>query len=239
MKFFNYCIALLFSSNVLSYTLVGKHFKRDVTINANQYDFSKLTENCTNDLKNFKQYYDCTGLVNITRNNFKDICKTFNSKKCQNVLKDPMSYIPNCKEYSLIKEMFSETAVNMRKAEMDVICNTDENGNLCPVGEIFVDYNKNHTETRNAVRNSCKSKKCNDVIIQALPKFLINTKKAENLSITKGQVDKKIDENVNEWINFLKSNECTDVYKNINSGATTFKINNVLLYAIILIFTFF
>lgn len=238
MSLYILCLVLLSVSSTFSYNLFGRNFKRDVTINVNRYAFSELAEKCSQDLNNFKNYYDCTGFANITRENFRDVCITFNSQKCQEVLKDPMSFIPNCKESLVISEIFSDVAIDMRKAEMNVICNTDENDQLCPVAEIFIDYNKNHTETKNAIRMSCKSKKCINIMIDVLPIFLSDTKKAESLTITEGEVDADIDKNVDEWVDFLKSSKCRNQYSISNASSIKIKLSGILILILSLILFF-
>ncbi|KAG4100366.1 hypothetical protein H8356DRAFT_1661016 [Neocallimastix lanati (nom. inval.)] len=241
MKFYTLYVTLLFiTTTVFSYSIVNKNrnlkWKRDVTVNVNQYAFSELAEGCSKDLENFREYYDCTGLANINRTNFQSVCTTFNSEKCQTVLKDPLSYIPNCKKSAVIDEMFSDTAVNMRKAEMNIICHTDEQGKLCPVAEIFIDNNRNTTEMKNAIRRSCLSEKCNEVMIDTIPELLAGTKKAESLTITEGEVDKNIDEEVDSWIDFLKSKECTHQYN--QSEAIPLEKSFVLMLTLTIILSF-
>jgi hypothetical protein len=223
---------------------MGRNIKRDVKMNVNEYAFSEVSDACKNDLINFQEHYSCTGLVNITRENFQSVCTDFNSEKCQTVLKDPISYIPNCKESSVISEIFSETAVAFRKAEMEVVCTPDESGNLCPVGEVFVNKTRNQNVEKRAIRQSCRSEICTEVMIKTLPLFLKETKEAESLVITEGKIDDDIDKNVDEWIDYLKSKECSNQYVksgNVNSGATsTIKVMSGTFFVIIaLVFTLF
>ncbi|ORX58416.1 hypothetical protein BCR36DRAFT_580037 [Piromyces finnis] len=213
-------------------------------MNVNEYAFSQVSESCRKDLIDFQEYYSCTGIVNITTENFPEICNEYNSEKCQTVLKNPLSYIPNCKNYSVISEVFSDIAVSFRRTEMTVVCTFDESNNLCPVAEVFVNKTRNQNVEKRAIRQSCRSKKCTDIMIDVLPLFLEETKDAENLIITEGNVDEDIDKNVDEWIDYLKSDECTDQYnknsQNARSSASTLKgIGSTLLVTISLIFTLF
>ncbi|OUM61180.1 hypothetical protein PIROE2DRAFT_12899 [Piromyces sp. E2] len=245
MKFYIPFISLLTVTTAFSYTLLGRNIKRDVTLNVNKYAFSEVSENCKNDLIEFQDLYKCTGFVNITKENLHSVCVDFNSEKCQTVLQDPLSYIPNCKNSIVISELFSETAVNFKKAEMKIVCTFDESGNLCPVGEIFVNKTSNQIVERSAIRQSCRSEKCTKVMIDSLPLFLKETKNAEGLTITEGKVDKDIDKNVDEWVDYLKSEECSSQYikngQNVNSASisTVKVVNSALIITIALIVFYF
>jgi hypothetical protein len=237
MKFYTIFLAIITITSVFSYSVVGKNFKRDVKININQNAFSDLPEQCSNDLKKIQENYDCVGLTKLTRENFKSLCNVFNSEECQKVLEDPISHIPNCKNSSLVNEIFSETAIEMRKVEMKIICNSDEEGSLCPVAEIFIEHNRNHTEAKKAIRRSCISKKCNEIMIDSLPVLLNETKQVESFASTEGEIDQDIDENVNNWVEYLKSKECTKQYS-IND-ATSLRIGSTFILTLGLILSFF
>jgi len=149
-----------------------------------------------------------------------------------------MKSLPNCKN-TIIDQVLDESMIATIKSYMGIICQEDENGKICPMGELYISENESNGTLIEVIQNTCKSKKCKDTTIISLSSSLDSSKNAENLSIVSGKVDKKEEENVRNMITYLKSNECNTLLKSNAFALPIITIINFIFSVILPLFYFF
>lgn len=212
MKFYVTIFILLSASLVFSNRLYSRNVERNgVFINIDFNTISKTAE-CQQDLN---EYQDCLALFKYSEyaDNFNDLCTVVNSENCQIFYEDPMLYLPNCIDNDSLAEALDVSIINICLSRVNVGCETDENGKLCPIAKSFLDgavesYNQLFDET-------CKSGKCTNALIDAFRAELEFTTGAEQLSYSTGHLDNSTQDLMYDFINDLSTEKCSNM-----SGST-------------------
>eukprot|EP00833_Pecoramyces_ruminatium_P014307 jgi/Orpsp1_1/1188339/evm.model.d7180000063985.1 len=140
MKFFNKLLILLASTTAISYNVNARVIKRQVQLDVNETNIN-VTPECQNELSMSSEYIDCY-TPTLTKDNYKELCSTLMSEKCQKFYNNPMSYLPNCSTSLQIVELLSDAMMKTTISSVKLICQTDESGNLCPMAESLLEYQK-------------------------------------------------------------------------------------------------
>jgi len=112
------------------------------------------------------------------------------------------------------------------KQSYDLICQTDEEGNLCP----FSIHTITKTEGIEVLYDQCKSKKCTDALINTYKNVDLDQLLAfEELSSTSGNVSYNELNSMKNIVAVLESNTCKEVQAKATSDAITTANNNSLI----------
>jgi len=215
---------------VSSCNVYSINVKRGVTFNEDLFN-EGLSEACIEELNN-SEYTEC--MDEVTKTNFKQLCSSFKSEKCQNFYNNPLNYLPNCKNEPTIKEYYQPINIEYMTIIKELTCLTDEEDNLCPLG-IFViseDYDYDF------IKDTCKSKICADSFIKVAKKIKIDHLLTyENLSFTEGAFNYHELNSYNNVVKKLESDDCRFLQNTslqITSDADTIKKSSVILILSIL-----
>jgi len=165
MKFITILSPLFIVSSVLSFSFhnnLSKFSKREIT--------SDITPECQNEIDTSKDYLDCYG-VKITTTNYKEVCDTIATDRCQKIIKDPFIAIPSCKNDKVfVENLLTPLAIEYNIHQVPLVCSFDSKGNLCPAGEAAINH---ELINELVVFQTCKSKKCSDSARQYF-EFILN-----------------------------------------------------------------
>lgn len=233
---------LLLVTSALSNHLFGRNLvKRDIfNVNLNTLDKSK---ECSNDING--EYKDCLVLFRYREysNNFNEVCNIVYSEKCQEFYEDPLVFIPNCQESEEVVNALDNSIINVCLSRVSSGCETDENGNLCPIAKSFADIDKGKSFYYGALfAETCKSKKCTDALINALKGELEYANDIEELSLNNGTASL-----MNDLIKDLSSENCDSTAQNtdvrpmklsqVNDATYSIKMTSyILIISIIILF---
>ncbi|ORX41422.1 hypothetical protein BCR36DRAFT_588056 [Piromyces finnis] len=230
MRIINLFIILIVS--VSSYANSVKFLRRDVTANNEELLKINLSEECRMEYEN-SEYIKCSPSITLT--NYKDTCSDFKSEKCQNFYKDPLKYYPICKDSPIFAEIYQPTMIKTILQTYDTLCQTDENGELCPFSLHLMTNNSGGADVLNA---QCKSKKCTESLIKVYKDVSIDQYATlESSSQTTGSFTYEDISAKNELISMLESNECQSLHS--TSDTTTVKTNTTLLVLLSLLLLLF
>ncbi|ORX58408.1 hypothetical protein BCR36DRAFT_580034 [Piromyces finnis] len=185
-------------------------------------------QECQYDLSNSVEYRDCF-LPTITKENYKELCIVLNSTKCQQFYNDPMFYLPNCIDDYQISELLSPTIISSTLSSIHLICQTDEQNNLCPIAEALLN-NQNLKEK--TIKKTCASKNCINAAIQVYSSLQTNLNDFENLSITTGSNDDSSKNNIVTVMDYLNSQECQNYKSNKGDSNESSSTNLKISYSI-------
>ena len=236
MKFANLFFMLLFSifsnaNNINYFNLL----KRKVEYNEDAF-LNNLSPECKEEYLNSEYYIDCEPDIQLS--NYKDICFKFNSEKCQTYYENPLNYYPHCKENPEFSKMYQPILLKSMKQSYDLICQTDEEGNLCP----FSIHTITKTGGAEVLLDQCKSKKCTESLINTYKNVDLDQLLAfEELSSTSGNVSYNELNSMKNIVTVLESNTCKSVQAKASSDTVTTINNNCLIIflSLLLIFLFY
>ncbi|ORX87222.1 hypothetical protein BCR32DRAFT_264421 [Anaeromyces robustus] len=158
VNIFNYlliCLIIVISSNA---KIITNHFlKRTVTYDNSSFE-EGLSQECIEEHDN-SEYMECMP-VDKDLDVFKQGCLKIKTEKCQNFFKNPLEYFPHCKNFPKIQEYYSTNLMKALLIFYELKCQTDENGNFCPIAEALI-------KGEGDVSNTCKSKNCTDTAIKS------------------------------------------------------------------------
>jgi len=224
MKFANLCIMLLFS--IFTYANSINYFnlvKRKVEYSEDAF-LNSLSPECKEQYVNSEYYIECEPDIQLS--NYKDICSKVNSEKCQTYYENPLNYYPLCKENSEFSKLYQPILLKSMKQSYDLICQTDEEGNLCP----FSIHTITKTGGIEVLYDQCKSKKCTDALINTYKNVDLDQLLAfEELSSTSGNVSYNELNSMKNIVAVLESNTCKEVQAKATSDAITTANNNSLI----------
>jgi len=227
MKGINLLIGFLIIS-FSSYANSVNFLRRDIASYDEETLRNSLSEECRTEYEN-SEYLKCTPALTLT--NYKDSCTEFKSEKCQNFFKDPLKYYPICKNSPNFAELYQPMIIKTILQTYDVLCQTDENDELCPFS-----LNLMKSSNGNGVwKDQCKSKKCTESLLKVYKNISLEQYGAiEDSSYTTGSYSYQELEAKKELVSLLESKECQDLHitdSNINSSSDsiTIKISNILL----------
>lgn len=241
MKFITKLIPLLSaSSTVLSYT---------VPLNKRQNAELYINEKCNVGIEKYKE---CVVEDYIVYNELDNICKTYQTEKCQKFFNDGIKVLEECNEFSEINLNYRQGRFDAVKIHLDAACAKDENNQYCSLN--LFDFSKRFPEERdefhNAVNNTCKSKKCTEIAIDYATKEQELKEKLDEIYNQLAEEEKEFriinskrefnSTNIEDriilihMIEYLKSSECSqmeidsniDNILNVNTTVTE-TINNV------------
>lgn len=111
-------------------------------------------------------------------------CDNFNTEKCQKLMNEPLSVLPDCSE--LNDDGFNDFGkfINQTMTSTKLYCTKNENNEYCPITDIsiyqsisFEEYLSkvsmtvsdlsNDDEFKKTIDETCKSKKCRDAALEA------------------------------------------------------------------------
>jgi hypothetical protein len=219
MKFFNKLIVLLATATAIT----GRVVKRQVQLDVNETNLS-VTPECQNDLNMSSEYKDCY-TPTVTKENYKELCSVLTSQKCQQFYANPMSYLPNCGTSQQIVELLSDAVMKTTVSSVLLICQNDENGNLCPMAESLLDYGKIKDKS---IKKTCQSKSCVNQALEMYSSLNNNMDDIQNLSITSGAANADSQNNISIITNYLTSAECKAQADGQKSCATSLKMGSSL-----------
>ncbi|ORX75236.1 hypothetical protein BCR32DRAFT_272030 [Anaeromyces robustus] len=174
-------------------------------------DFNNVSDECKNDLNLSIEFSECSPYhLKIYFSNYKEICSTVNSEKCQNFYKDPFSYLPNCKNDSTVINKFSPVAVETAKVGINYYCTTNDDGEICPAPEATL-KGLSIRGNKNIISNTCKSRQCIKGLTDYLNNALNNINELEEKSVT--STSRKTLESYKSILEELKSKNCISLIK--------------------------
>jgi len=223
MKFFTSVVGLIASSALILSSVKGEDtISRPETKNT----YNEYSEDCRKEISSNINIEKC--LLNINKNNYKEVCETLFSEDCLKFFNDPLSFLPKCKEDPFMQK-FAYFTKNAQVAYNEFYCEVPDEGILCPyVSEIV--FNKK-SFSKNEYNEKILAKTCEyEVCIEKLIKnFELDF---QYLSYDKELFHPDTDieytlANHNEDLSFLKSSKCTSLTKNFNRVSYTNKANSV------------
>jgi len=237
MKFIIFLIELFSISLTFSSTINRNFVRRDedtkiiekrvnVNVNRNTLDVSM---ECRNDLNRSSEYKECSD-IKFINSNYDYLCSVLNSRKCQDFFKNPISYLPNCKNDKTIVDVLSTPMMKVNMASISLMCTKDDNGNLCPAAEASLN---NKVIDTNAINLTCKSKKCIESLSYMVEATLDNIDDIGSLSISNSNNLANTKKVFLALLSNLNSEKCiTQIVDNAKSGALSLNINYAKLFTI-------
>jgi len=207
------------------------------TVTYDEHTFMEgLSQECIEEQNN-SEHNECLNLITV--DNYKQMCSSYKTEKCQNFYKNPLDYFPKCKDVPKIKEIYQPIIMENLKLSYELECQIDEEGNLCPMALSLILQNGGYE----VLEDTCKSKICSDSAIKVLKNINLDQFSAlENLSSTNGSFSYNEITSMKKVANFLESDECkykqvknTNNSKQDTSNASYVKINKSLLISLILL----
>jgi len=229
-KFFNLFFCLVFV--ISSYTAHTVNIKRGLSYDENAF-LEGLSNECVEEQNN-SGYDEC--LEKITTSNYKQVCSTLKTEKCQKFYTNPLDYFPICKNEPQFVELFQPAIMETVKLSFELKCQTDEEGNLCPFALSAILKGDGST----VLDDTCKSKICTDSTIKVYQSVNLEQISAyENLSSTSGRYSYDEINSFKRLVKMLESDECRSQHvtnvSNVTSNASYININSSLLIFLILL----
>jgi len=217
MKLYSNLLVLIALSCSNCFTIPSENiFKRDnITVKPE----------CQKELDSTEEFI-CLG-TQLNFDNYKTICPSILSEKCQKFYENPLSYFPICKDEELFQGIKTKEGIDMVRRIREVNCSTDGDGNLCPAAEITL---KEGSINEEIVMNSCKSKKCYTALYNLLEEttktqktgVMANHKERLNdskcTSQTKDDLNVTINDSSNNKTDSNKSNNNVDANSGVDSN---------------------
>ncbi|OUM68393.1 hypothetical protein PIROE2DRAFT_3998 [Piromyces sp. E2] len=190
-----------------------------------------ISEECIEETDNSEYGNECMHIITI--GNYKQSCTDIKTEKCQNFYNDPSNETLQPLIFKdLVEGLYSK-------------CLTDEEGNLCS----YSIYAITQTSQKEAISDTCKSKKCTDSLIEVLKKVNIDRYYAyENLSFTIGNYSYQDLNAVKNVLSILEFDKCKSSHVTSNTGnivgndtaanassTLTNKTNNILIILLSLV----
>lgn len=119
--------------------------------------FNKLPVECQQELNTSNLYNNCAD-YQPTIDTYKERCAKMLGPECQEFYNDPMKYLPKCKGTD-VENYFSPEVMVTSRAAVNFVCIPDEEGNICPLAELYV---KGLGTDDEHVKYTCHSQKCVD-----------------------------------------------------------------------------
>jgi len=132
-------------------------------------DVLSLTGDCGKVLK--EQFSNCLISEKITLDNLENVCSTYKSEKCQNLIKSGIGKIDACSsQINTVIETFDKVISGKIASAIELKCAKDENGNVCPISNYVIQngdipQDPNDDKWKQAVEETCKSKACSEAFI--------------------------------------------------------------------------
>jgi len=168
MRFIKSILTLLAATTALSYSAEEKLNKRL------DFDLNSLggVASCLAALDKFKECkIDAAGL----QTNKDAVCSSFNSDKCQTIIKGGINSIPECKDLPTEVLATAPIIFEMLSSSIGLACSKDEKGEYCPLSNIIISndgkLDRNDEAVKHAVEETCKSKKCIDAAVDTLTRI--------------------------------------------------------------------
>jgi FKBP-type peptidyl-prolyl cis-trans isomerase len=149
---------------------------------------------------------------------YDEICKTYNSDKCQKLYKEGVAGFPACKELGEVLSFQNQVIIDKADYLFQRYCSKDENDKYCPLSEYDFEEKESKEEFDNAINQTCKSRKCIDTAIEYFNKEInLENKvnefqskiKNSNMKRQFNSNDLKSEEKKEAIINFLESDYCS------------------------------
>jgi len=172
----------------------------------NEQHWSLLSEECKNQINSVKEYVDCTHYQSPKYETIEEDCNKMTSPECKAFYENPMSYFPKC-EGTDLQNYFTEPIMKTVKATVDFICAKDEEGEMCPLAEIYVRTTSQTNE--NVYKYTCHSKNCIDT---GIAMYSASFGGLSKLAAQKaGKNGPPIKNGKQEVVEKLQSQECLDI----------------------------
>lgn len=245
MKLTTKILSLLAVNSVLSYTIEEKLNKRL------DFDLNSLggVANCLTALDKFQE---CKINTSDLQNNKDIVCSSFNSEKCQQVLKGGINTIPECKDLPTEVLATSPLIFEMLSSSIGLACSKDENDNYCPLSDVIISNNgkldQNEETVKAAIKETCKSKKCVDAAVDTLTRIetgemlvSLGGGKFKRQVIQAQTQNESTDKSISDYkevLEYFKSNNCTQAYTvttETSDAYSAFKIYTALLMTFALV----
>ncbi|OUM66026.1 hypothetical protein PIROE2DRAFT_6824 [Piromyces sp. E2] len=151
-----------------------------------------LNTKCKKELKPFK---DCeVNFKNSSLDNVLNQCEKYNAANCRQFYEDPYKYAPSCVNLHKFDINYPQSNIfNVSEIDIlsnNIICDTDENGDICPFANYLMD-----NKLLDAIEDNCHSKKCTDLASKYFKFYIDNTFKENNF--------------YNDYLEYVLSDECT------------------------------
>lgn len=225
--------SLSINKNLIRRSENNKYIKRSVNVNVNRNALNISLE-CRNDISKSSEYKECSD-IKFTKADYDYLCSNLNSQKCQNFYKDPLSYIPNCKNDQEIVDLLSKPMMETNKASISFMCTKDSEGNICPAAEASLNGKNIDAE---AINETCKSKECIKGLSEMLKATVKNIDAIELLSISTGKAGttKKI---FSALLTSLESEQCVSQSEDVDTSSDSLNLGPIFMIALILLISFF
>ncbi|ORX75380.1 hypothetical protein BCR32DRAFT_271928 [Anaeromyces robustus] len=170
------------------------------------------------------------------KNSLDKVCTNWNSDSCQNLVKDGVESIPECKK--ITDDSIDEFKDRIKNSSifLNFACAKDEENNDCPYVKLFLPENPTNStnvpsdmpqkrmfveftpeqekDTMDAINESCKSQKCTNALIDLYSNLpLINYMRPQSIE-SKVDLDTFVtqmeyNKRYDEYLKYLKSEQCT------------------------------
>jgi len=204
---------------------------------------SLLTEECRGEVENSDIYKQCNSNA-MDMSNYEEICKSFNSKQCEDYYKDPLSFVPKCTNDEFFN--LSISSFKGKDVTKNYYCLVVDDNKVCPVAEASLN---GEAVSEKLLEETCKSKACIEGLIKMFEDSIESAEEyTKLLQMTKegtfydAGATKKV---LGQYVEFLKSEECTsqakddlatakyigaeEEEKSEESGANTIKSSGILM----------
>lgn len=161
----------------------------------------------------------------ITKENLIGICTAAKSELCQQFYTNPMGIVPSCNNF---KSLITISA-NVFSNSVSLMCETDENGNICPFTEyeIFASNNGNNNAVMNnnalnAIKYTCVSNKCT-IATRKYIQYLIDNNEIVIQIISANyrfsnieDANREVMNSLNIFMSILNSDDCKSLHNEDN-----------------------
>ncbi|OUM57879.1 hypothetical protein PIROE2DRAFT_16991 [Piromyces sp. E2] len=228
--FFSLFVLINFIFSYVNCTNFSDVLKNEINIDTEKLNGS-LSNECIEEEKN-SEYKICTPEINLS--NYKQSCTNIKSEKCQKFYSEPdiSKYYPICSKNPLYNEYLQPIMMKTIKQQLEIICLTDENGDICPFPLAVIQQNG----SKLTIRDNCKSKKCTESLIENYKNWNIDQYAAyENLTTSNEKFSYNQLNSIKYFIELLESDECKSLQQQYNNGSIHVNINNILLIILSLV----
>ncbi|KAG4101229.1 hypothetical protein H8356DRAFT_1655959 [Neocallimastix lanati (nom. inval.)] len=271
MKIFNKIITLGTISSVMGLFIPeGKRIENTVRDDI----FANLVKKeCQTAVEKLQQENEsCTLKIDSNNNNQKDkgsmdeLCKTFNTEKCQAYYNTKLSEIPECQSSELGYLEGMDNLTKLSYLSIKLACSTDENNEYCPLSQFgFTKDDQAEKEKEEekekekieiyeqAKQETCNSKKCRDSYLSIVEsvkkeeeeylKVFVKYVSSDPVQLNEIKTEEffNIDSRIYETMEYLKTENCTSSSPEDDpstSNTTSFIRENMNLYVILSIISF-
>jgi len=221
MKFTNTLMTLIAATSALSFQFDHTLFIKNLNVTLGNDSLSN--SECK---KNINKIYEPCMNTNINKSNVENECSIYKSEQCQNMFKYGITSLKGCENYPDVVKSLYTTLFEVHSNQLNIFCEKDLSGNLCPVGEFLLNNPKNKEPPMSEILATCQSKSCTEKTLKLYTSYLESLDIIKDSLISINQPTKKINETESKnlylsYIDALKSDNCTNQASTESSDAIT------------------